>query len=71
MNAAFWDPKVVRALRCQLLSEHLDRDTVHLDDRAALRLYRDVAHENRIRGEGGDFNWQGLAFALAPAAYGT
>jgi cardiolipin synthase len=70
MNATFWDPKVVRALRCLLLSEHLGRDTMHVDDRAALRLYRDVARENRIRKERGDFNWQGLAFALAPAAYG-
>jgi phosphatidylserine/phosphatidylglycerophosphate/cardiolipin synthase-like enzyme len=71
MNAAFWDPKVVRALRCRLLSEHLDQDTARLDDRAALRLYRRVADGNRLRGESGDFGWQGLAFSLDPATYGT
>ncbi len=70
MNAAFWDPIVVRALRCQLLSEHLDEDTAHLDDHAALGLYREAAHANRIRGESRDYNWRGLAFSMAPEAYG-
>ena len=49
MNATFWDPEVVRALRCDLLAEHLDEDTTMLDDRAALALYRRVARENRRR----------------------
>jgi phosphatidylserine/phosphatidylglycerophosphate/cardiolipin synthase-like enzyme len=71
MNAAIWDPKVVRALRCELFSEHLGRDTADIDDRAALRLYRDVAQANRYRRDAGDFNWQGLAFSLDAAAYGT
>ncbi|HJU17284.1 MAG TPA: phosphatidylserine/phosphatidylglycerophosphate/cardiolipin synthase family protein [Stellaceae bacterium] len=70
MNAAFWDPSVVRALRSQLLSEHLGQDTAHLDDRAALRLYRRVAHANGLGAGGRGDNWQGLAFALAPDAYG-
>lgn len=70
MNASIWDPKVARALRCELLAEHLDRDTTGLDDRAALRLYRDIARANRARRDAGDFNWQGLAFSLNPAAYG-
>jgi cardiolipin synthase A/B len=71
MNAAFWAPGVVRALRCQLLAEHLGQDTARLDDRSALRLYRDVARANRLKGAAGNFVWQGLAFSLAPAAYGT
>jgi cardiolipin synthase A/B len=71
MNASFWDPAVVRALRCALLAEHLGEDTQPLDDRAALRLYRQIAQENRRRQEAGDFAWQGLAFTLDPAAYGT
>ena len=70
MNAAIWDPKVVRALRCELLAEHLDRDTAGIDDRAALRLYGEIARENRRRREAGDCKWQGLAFSLDPATYG-
>jgi cardiolipin synthase len=71
MNAAIWDPKVVRALRCELFSEHLDRDTADIDDHAALRLFREIANENRRRRAAGDFKWQGLAFSLDPAAYGS
>jgi cardiolipin synthase A/B len=71
MNVSFWDPIVVRALRCELLAEHLDHDTADLDDRAALRLYRQIAHTNRGKREAGDHDWQGLAFALDPAAYGA
>ena len=70
MNAAIWDPKVVRALRCELLAEHLDRDTAGIDDRAALRLYGEIARENRRRREAGDRKWQGLAFSLDPSTYG-
>jgi phosphatidylserine/phosphatidylglycerophosphate/cardiolipin synthase-like enzyme len=69
MNAAIWDGAVVRALRCALLGEHLGMDTAHLDDRAALDLYRRVADGNRARSEAGDADWQGLAFTLAPEAY--
>lgn len=70
MNVSFWDPPVVRALRCALLAEHLGRDTAALDDRAALRLYRQIAQDNRRKREAGDIDWQGLAFRLDPAAYG-
>jgi cardiolipin synthase A/B len=70
MNASFWHPEVVRPLRCALLAEHLDRDTAQMDDRAALRLYRQVARENRRRWDAGDAHWQGLAFSLDPATYG-
>jgi cardiolipin synthase len=71
MNASFWDPQVVRSLRCELLAEHLGQDTSQLDDRAALRLYRQVAIENRRRKDVGNSEWQGLAFSLDPAAYGV
>ena len=71
MNAAIWDPKLVRALRCELFSEHLCRDTTDTDDRAALRLFQEIAHENRRRREANDFEWQGLAFSLDPAGYGS
>jgi phosphatidylserine/phosphatidylglycerophosphate/cardiolipin synthase-like enzyme len=70
MNASIWDPKVARALRCALLAEHLGRDTAAIDDRTALRLYREIARENRRRRDVNDFNWQGLAFSLDPARYG-
>ena len=69
MNATFWDPEVVRALRCDLLAEHLDEDTTMLDDRAALALYRRVAQENRRRRDAGDQAWQGIVFSLDPATY--
>jgi cardiolipin synthase len=70
MNASIWDPHVVRALRCELLAEHVGRDTAGIDDRAALRLYREIARENRRRRDANDSNWQGLAFSLDPARYG-
>jgi phosphatidylserine/phosphatidylglycerophosphate/cardiolipin synthase-like enzyme len=70
MNVAFWDPAAVRALRCALLAEHLGEDTAHLDDRAALGLYRRIARDNLARRQAGDADWQGLAFALDPATYG-
>jgi phosphatidylserine/phosphatidylglycerophosphate/cardiolipin synthase-like enzyme len=69
MNASFWDPTVVRALRCELLAGHLGRDTAPLDDRAALRLYRSIARDNQRRREAGDAEWQGLVFSLDPASY--
>jgi cardiolipin synthase A/B len=70
MNAAIWDPQVVRALRSQLLAEHLGQDTAGIDDRSALRLYREIAGENRRRRAANDGKWQGLAFSLDPDAYG-
>ncbi len=69
VNASLWDPSVVRALRCELLLEHLGVDTGDLDDRAALTLYREIAAANRIRREAGDPDWQGNAFTLDPARY--
>jgi cardiolipin synthase len=71
LNASFWAPEIVRALRCELLAEHLSRDTVNLDDRAALRLYRDVASANCAKRDAGNPQWQGLAFKMNPALYGS
>jgi phosphatidylserine/phosphatidylglycerophosphate/cardiolipin synthase-like enzyme len=70
MNAAIWDPMVVRGLRCELLAEHLGQDTAGIDDRGALRLYREIAYANRRKRAAGDADWQGLAFSLDPAVYG-
>jgi cardiolipin synthase A/B len=70
LNVTFWDPPVVRALRRELLAEHLDRDTSDLDDRSALGEYRRIACENRRRRDAGDSGWQGLAFSLDPSTYG-
>ncbi len=69
MNASIWDEAFVRALRCELFAEHLGLDTSHLDDLAALRLYRQIAGENRRRREAGDSGWRGLAFGLDPATW--
>jgi phosphatidylserine/phosphatidylglycerophosphate/cardiolipin synthase-like enzyme len=70
LNAAVWDPDAVRALRCQLLLEHLDQDTGHLTDTAAMQRYQAVARQNTAKWRAGDFAWQGLACSLDPAAYG-
>ena len=64
MNAAFRDPESVRTLRSELLREHLDVDTLSLDDRTALRLFRRIATDNRRKLEAGDAAWQGLALNL-------
>lgn len=69
LNASFWHAETVRALRCELLAEHLATDTTALDDRAALRLYRAIASANRERRRDGAPT-QGLAFAIDPAEYG-
>jgi cardiolipin synthase A/B len=69
MNAAFSEPDAVRAFRRELFREHLDRDTLGLDGRDALRLFCEIARENRRKLEAGDPAWQGLAFELDLATY--
>jgi cardiolipin synthase A/B len=69
MNAAFAEPDTVRAFRCELFQEHIDRDTSGMDDRTALYLFRALARENRRKFEIGDCDWQGLAFELDLATY--
>jgi cardiolipin synthase A/B len=69
LNAAIWDEDVVRALRVDLLQEHLGVDTSRMESRDALKLYAEAARGNaqaRFRGE----PMKGLAFALDPAMYG-
>ena len=70
LNASFYDPVVVRALRCQLFAEHLGTNTDHLDDRAAMGVYRQAATENARKRGSGKCDWQGIAFSLDPATYG-
>jgi phosphatidylserine/phosphatidylglycerophosphate/cardiolipin synthase-like enzyme len=70
LNASFWHGATVRGLRRELLHEHLGRDTAALDDRAAFRLYRDVARANAERRRLGTA-LEGLAFALDPASYAS
>ena len=69
MNAAVWDAEVTRGLRCTLFAQHLGMDTARLDDRAALRLFQDIARSNRVKMERRAPDWQGLAFALSPETY--
>jgi phosphatidylserine/phosphatidylglycerophosphate/cardiolipin synthase-like enzyme len=68
LNASIWDPDVVRALRRTLFLEHLGEETAHLEDRAALALYREIASENGRRPHEA---WRGLAVALDPERYGA
>lgn len=68
LNASFWHAPTVRALRAQLLREHLARDTSGQDDRAALRLFRERARDNAARWFRGE-PLDGLAVALDPGRY--
>jgi len=70
LNASFWHPETVRALRVELLQEHLGFDTSHLDVRGAMGACRDTASANRLRRQAGE-PLHGLAHALDPAAYGA
>ena len=71
MNASIWDADVARALRCRLFAQHLGVDTGRMDDRAAFRLFQDIARGNRRKMETRESDWKGLALALSPEAYGT
>jgi cardiolipin synthase len=70
LNASVWDGSVVRALRCELLAEHLGQDTSGLDDRAAMDLYRKVAEANSCQATAHSVGHQGLAVALSANDYG-
>ena len=70
LNASFWHGPTVRALRRDLLREHLAVDTGELDDRGAFRLYREIARNNAERRSAGA-PLDGLAFALDPASYAS
>ena len=70
MNASIWDADVARGLRCRLIAQHLGMETSQMDDRAALRLFRDMARSNREKMERRAPDWKGLAFALLPETYG-
>ena len=69
LNASFWHAETVRALRRELLLEHLATDTIDMEEREALRLFREVAKKNawrRSRREPLD----GLAFQIDPERHG-
>jgi phosphatidylserine/phosphatidylglycerophosphate/cardiolipin synthase-like enzyme len=70
MNAAIWDADFVRALRGQLLDEHLAADTRNMPMREAMQLYRQTATSNTAARARGD-SLRGLAFALDAARYGV
>lgn len=69
LNAAIWDEDFTRDLRATLLKEHLGIDTSRMEDRDAMRLYREGARQNAQRRHRGE-KMDGLAFALDPAMYG-
>ena len=68
LNASWWDPVVVRQLRCQLFAEHLGETTAHLGAAAAHRRFGQLARENQVRWAAGEAG-SGLAFWLDPATY--
>jgi len=69
LNASFWHAATVRALRVELLSEHLGRDTADLSAREALAAYARQACANRQRRTRGEA-LEGLVYAVDPALYG-
>ena len=69
INASFWHPEGVRALRQDLLHEHLGIDTSELDDRDALRAFHERASSNAAR-RGAREPLAGLAYAVDPEKYG-
>jgi phosphatidylserine/phosphatidylglycerophosphate/cardiolipin synthase-like enzyme len=69
LNASFWHEETVRALRRDLLQEHLGVDTGGLDDRSAMALYREVTRKNADRRSRGA-PLEGLAFAIDPQQHG-
>jgi cardiolipin synthase len=70
LNAAFWEPGAVRAMRVELFQEHLATDTSAMGDTDALGAFGELARENRRRHDRGDQDWQGLALSLNVATYG-
>lgn len=70
INASFWDPNIVRHLRCRLFEEHLGENTEDLKDLASLRHFGQVARENRRRWDAGEATWAGIAFSFDPAVWG-
>ena len=68
LNASFWDEKLARKLRCELLLEHLGEDTEAVGDRDAFARYREVAVANRQRRAEGQ-PMQGLVHAMDPAKW--
>jgi len=70
LNAAILAPDTIRAFRIALFQEHLGKDTSALNDIVALRLFREIAQENRERLKNCDHAWQGLAFDLDASTYG-
>jgi phosphatidylserine/phosphatidylglycerophosphate/cardiolipin synthase-like enzyme len=69
MNASFWHPESVRALRQELLHEHLGVETSEHDDRAALRTFHERARSNAARRSARE-PLAGLAYAVDPEKYG-
>jgi len=70
LNASFWHPESVRALRQELLLEHLGLDTREQDDRAALRAFHQIARSNADRRADRE-PLAGLAYAVDPVDYGV
>jgi phosphatidylserine/phosphatidylglycerophosphate/cardiolipin synthase-like enzyme len=69
LNASFWHPETVRALRVELLREHLSIDTTGLGAREAMQSYREIAAENAQLKQRGE-KMTALAHAIDPATYG-
>jgi cardiolipin synthase len=69
MNVSVWDADFVRALRGELLDEHLAADTRNMTMRDAMKFYRETAQANAAARARGD-SMHGLAFSLDPARYG-
>src|SRR5262249_54423268 len=70
LNASLWDAAVVRALRAELLREHLGVDTTGTDLVSALRTFARQARANAERRRRGEA-LVGMAFTIDAETYGT
>jgi cardiolipin synthase len=70
LNASFWSSELAKALRCELLREHLLQDSSELSDREAFALYRSIALANSERRRRGE-EMLGQVFAIEPSRWAT
>jgi cardiolipin synthase A/B len=69
LNVTFWDDRVAKQFRVDLLREHLEVDTADMSDGQAMSLYRQIAGDNRAKKDNRQA-LQGLAYRIDPETYG-
>ena len=60
LNVSVVEPGFAKSLRCELLSEHIERDTASMTGVEAMQLFGETARSNGASKRG----WRGIAFSL-------